>query len=111
MGVADVPQCGVPDETIAVELIRHALDLGINFRDKASIYGDSEIKVGKALQDRRDGLVLAPKFAGTTIAARLEPTVSRRIRNSSGCEYTRVAATWIISLAFFAKSKNGSQVA
>jgi hypothetical protein len=33
MGVADVPQCGVPDETIAVELIRHALDLGINFRD------------------------------------------------------------------------------
>ena len=47
------------EETKAIELIRHALDLGINFLETANIYGDSEIKVGKALQGRRDGVVLA----------------------------------------------------
>ena len=46
----------------AIELIHRALDLGINFLDTANIYGDSEIKVGKALKGRRDGVVLATKF-------------------------------------------------
>src|SRR5215469_13410873 len=50
------------EETKAIELIRHALDLGVNFLDTANIYGDSEIKVGKALQGRRDSVVLATKF-------------------------------------------------
>jgi aryl-alcohol dehydrogenase-like predicted oxidoreductase len=36
--------------------------LGINFLDTANIYGDSEIKVGKALRGRREGVVLATKF-------------------------------------------------
>jgi len=59
IGIADVYTSSAKDETKAVELIRHALDLGINFLDTANIYGDSEIKVGRALQGQRDGVVLA----------------------------------------------------
>ncbi len=66
IGIADVYTSSAQDETKAVELIRHALDLGINFLDTANIYGDSEIKVGKALQGRRDGVVLATKFGIVT---------------------------------------------
>jgi aryl-alcohol dehydrogenase-like predicted oxidoreductase len=33
----------------------------MNFLDTANIYGDSEIKVGKALRSRRDEVVLATK--------------------------------------------------
>ena len=66
IGIADVYTSSAQDETQAVELIRHAIDLGINFLDTANIYGDSEIKVGKALEGRRDGVVLATKFGIVT---------------------------------------------
>src|SRR3954463_4136478 len=66
IGIADVYTSSAQDEAKAVELVRRALDLGINFLDTANIYGDSEIKVGKALQDRRDDVVLATKFGIVT---------------------------------------------
>jgi len=62
IGIADVYTSSVQDDTKAVELIHHARDLGISFLDTANIYGDSEIKVGKALVGRRDDVVLATKF-------------------------------------------------
>jgi len=62
IGIADVYTSSAQDETKAVDLIQCALDLGINFLDTANIYGDSEIKVGRALQGRRGGVVLATKF-------------------------------------------------
>ena len=62
IGIADVYTSSVRDDDKAVELIHHALDLGQNFLDTANIYGDSEIKVGKALKGRRDAAVLATKF-------------------------------------------------
>jgi aryl-alcohol dehydrogenase-like predicted oxidoreductase len=62
IGIADVYTSSVRDDVKAIELIHRALDLGINFLDTANIYGDSEIKVGKALQRRREGVVLATKF-------------------------------------------------
>lgn len=48
-------------------VIRHALDSGINFLDSADMYGwgHNETLVGKALQGRRDGVVLATKFGQT----------------------------------------------
>ena len=49
-------------ENDAIALVHRALDLGINFLDTANIYGDSEIKVGKALRGRREEAVLATKF-------------------------------------------------
>ena len=66
IGIADVYTSSAQDETKAVELVRRALELGINFLDTANIYGDSEIKVGKAIQGRRDDVVLATKFGIVT---------------------------------------------
>jgi len=62
IGIADVYTSSVQDDAKAIELIHRALDLGVNFLDTANIYGDSEIKVGKALAGRRDDAVLATKF-------------------------------------------------
>ena len=62
IGIADVYTSSTQSESDAIALVRHALDLGVNFLDTANIYGDSEIKVGKALKGRRDGVVLATKF-------------------------------------------------
>ena len=62
IGIADVYTSSAQDEKKAIELIHRALDLGVNFLDTANIYGYSEIKVGKAIRDRRDAVVLATKF-------------------------------------------------
>lgn len=63
IGIADVYTSSAQDDTKAVELIHRALDLGVNFLDTANIYGDSEVKVGKALIGcRRDNIILATKF-------------------------------------------------
>jgi aryl-alcohol dehydrogenase-like predicted oxidoreductase len=62
MGIADVYTSSVQDDDAAVALIHRALDLGITLLDTADIYGVSEIQVGKALKDRRAGVILATKF-------------------------------------------------
>ncbi|MFC0109735.1 aldo/keto reductase [Kibdelosporangium aridum] len=46
----------------SARIIHKALDAGINFIDTADRYGDSEDVVGKALEGRRDNVVLATKF-------------------------------------------------
>jgi aryl-alcohol dehydrogenase-like predicted oxidoreductase len=66
IGIADVYTSSVQDDIKAIKLIHRALDLGLNFLDTANIYGDSEIKVGKALLGRRDSVVLATKFGIVT---------------------------------------------
>ncbi|HEY7352247.1 MAG TPA: aldo/keto reductase [Terriglobales bacterium] len=70
IGIADVYTSSAQGETEAIQLIHRALDLGINFLDTANIYGDSEIKVGKALHRRRDEVVLATKFGIVTDSPR-----------------------------------------
>ena len=45
----------------AVKLIREVTDLGINFIDTAHGYGDSEEKIGEALEGRRSEFILASK--------------------------------------------------
>jgi aryl-alcohol dehydrogenase-like predicted oxidoreductase len=54
---------GNPDHDICVQIIRTALDRGINFVDTADMYsdGESEQITGKALKGRRDDIVLATK--------------------------------------------------
>ncbi len=58
------------DEARTREIIRHGLDLGINFYDTAIAYqnGTSERYVGKALRDfaKRDEYVIATKFTPRT---------------------------------------------
>jgi aryl-alcohol dehydrogenase-like predicted oxidoreductase len=57
---------GNPDHDDSVRIIHKALDEGINFIDTADAYGESEVVVGKALQGRRDSVVLATKFGRPT---------------------------------------------
>jgi len=47
-------------------IIHRAIDAGINVVDTADAYGDSEEVVGRALEGRRDGVVLATKFSRPT---------------------------------------------
>ena len=62
MGMSDF--YGGRDEAEAVATIHRALDLGVTFLDTADMYGPftNEVLVGKAITDRRDGVVLATKF-------------------------------------------------
>ncbi len=57
---------GNPDHDESIRIIHRALDAGINFVDTADAYsrGESEEIVGKALQGRRDRIVLATKVNG-----------------------------------------------
>lgn len=50
----------------AIRTIRTALDLGVNFIDTAAGYGDSQKKIGQAIQSRRDCLVIASKSTAKT---------------------------------------------
>ena len=65
LGIADIYTSSVRDDDDAISLIHRALDLGVTFLDTANVYGDSELKVGKALKRRRDGVELATKFGFT----------------------------------------------
>ena len=57
---------GNTDHDDSIRIIHRALDAGINFVDTADVYsaGESEEIVGKALNGRRDDVVLATKFWG-----------------------------------------------
>lgn len=54
------------DEAESHRIIHAALDSGVNFLDTANVYGRgaSEEVVGRALEGRRDSVVLATKFHG-----------------------------------------------
>jgi aryl-alcohol dehydrogenase-like predicted oxidoreductase len=45
----------------ACKMIRRAFDLGINYFDTARAYGDGEEKLGMALEDVRDEVIIATK--------------------------------------------------
>ena len=63
MGMSDF--YGPADESKNIAVLHRALALGINFIDTAEMYGPftNEQLLGRALQGRRDGVVIATKFA------------------------------------------------
>src|SRR4051812_44856168 len=64
LGTMSYGSDGNTDEQECARIVHAALDRGINFIDTADTYshGEAEVIVGKAIADRRDGIVLATKF-------------------------------------------------
>ncbi len=60
-GNTSVFQYGSVDEETAIEVVNHALDLGVNFIDTARVYGESEVRIGKVMRKRRRECYLATK--------------------------------------------------
>ena len=62
MGMSEFYGAGDDDESIAT--IHEALDAGVDFLDTADMYGPfkNEVLVGRAIEGRRDDVVLATKF-------------------------------------------------
>jgi aryl-alcohol dehydrogenase-like predicted oxidoreductase len=56
---------GHADDDVSIRTIHEAIDLGVTFFDTAEMYGPftNETLVGEAIKGRRDGLVIATKFA------------------------------------------------
>lgn len=82
LGIADVYTSSSEEENKAIEVIHRALDLGVDLLDTANIYGDSEIKVGKAIRDRRDSVVLATKFGLVGISGSQDQRVDGTPKNA-----------------------------
>ncbi|MGD9125479.1 MAG: aldo/keto reductase, partial [Desulfarculaceae bacterium] len=63
--VSEIGFGGIPvtrlDMQEAVDLVTYCFEKGINFFDTANMYGDSEEKIGRALEGVRDQVILATK--------------------------------------------------
>ena len=58
---------GEADDAVSEDLIRHAIDIGVDHFDSSDMYGwgHNEQVLGRALKGRRDGIVVATKFGQT----------------------------------------------
>ena len=82
---------GSVNEPLAAEMVRYAMDHGVNYFDTAYPYhgGMSEVVVGKALADYpRDSFYLATKYPGHQISASYDPAaVFEEQLKKCGVEY------------------------
>src|ERR687884_184546 len=82
---------GAADEGEAIATIQRALDLGVTLLDTADMYGPftNERLVGRAIEGRRDEVVLATKFGnerkedGTRLGVNGKPEYVRRACDAS----------------------------
>ncbi len=60
---------GAADDAVSEDLIRYAIDQGVDHFDSSDMYGwgHNETVVGRALKGRRDKVVLATKFGQTQV--------------------------------------------
>src|ERR1700733_1193356 len=58
---------GAADDAVSEDLIRHAIDSGVDHLDSSDMYGwgHNEQLLGRALKGRRDGVMVATKFGQT----------------------------------------------
>jgi len=74
VGIGGIPIQRPPlDE--AIKVIQNALDLGINFIETSIVYGDSEERIGGAIRDRRDKVILSTKSPKPDKAGALQDLV------------------------------------
>ena len=80
IGFGGIPiiQSTVPD---AVKILKRAYDLGINYFDTARAYGNSEEKMGLALADVRDNVVIATKTHQRTREDAARAGLKQSLRN------------------------------
>ena len=73
------------DNDEAVALLRQAIDSGMTYIDTSRGYGDSEIKVGKALKDGyREKVILSTKWSPWVVKIEKDDTPS------AACTYKRI---------------------
>ncbi len=77
VGFGGIPIQRLSDEE-AVQTLHAALDLGVTFIDTAAGYGDSQRKIGRAIADRRDGLIIATK-SGQAGAGEMTADIDRSL--------------------------------
>ena len=68
------------DRQAAKRLLRRAYDSGINYFDTANMYTDSEEKIGEALSDVRQNIIISTKSGGKdkkTVQAHIEESLRR----------------------------------
>jgi aryl-alcohol dehydrogenase-like predicted oxidoreductase len=98
LGAMMFGEWGNPDHDDSIRIIHRALDAGINFVDTADVYsaGESEEIVGKALEGRRDDVVLATKVHGRMGEGRNRSGNSRRwIVQEVEASLRRLNTDWI----------------
>nr|MDQ3822839.1 aldo/keto reductase [Actinomycetota bacterium] len=88
------------DEAGTRAVVHAALDVGVTLFDTADVYGnfgDSERFLGAALRGRRDGVVIATKFAGTAGRTDLPAARGSRpyVRRSLKGSLERLGTDWI----------------
>jgi aryl-alcohol dehydrogenase-like predicted oxidoreductase len=86
MGLGGFHLGSAKDQTEVNEIVSRAIDAGVNFFDNAWEYhdGDSEIRVGKALQGKRDKVLVMTKVCthgrGKDVAMRMLEDSLRRLK-------------------------------
>ncbi|UCG03776.1 MAG: aldo/keto reductase [Candidatus Heimdallarchaeota archaeon] len=60
IGIGGIPIQRPPEET-AIKVLQRCFDLGISYIDTSIAYGTSEERIGKAIPDYRDDIVIATK--------------------------------------------------
>src|SRR5881398_1084527 len=91
MGMSEFYDPKQQNDDESIRVIHRYLDAGGNFLDTADMYGvgRNEVLVGKAIRDRRDGVVLATKFGnvrgtkGEFLGIRGDPTYVRECCDAS----------------------------
>jgi aryl-alcohol dehydrogenase-like predicted oxidoreductase len=83
-----IPPMTEADEPDAVSLIERAIDLGITFFDTADVYGEgrSESILGRAVDGRRDEVVIATKFGNSIVNGRMGPVNGRSEYVHQACD-------------------------
>ncbi|NHJ06299.1 MAG: aldo/keto reductase, partial [Candidatus Heimdallarchaeota archaeon] len=77
VGIGGIP-IQRPPEKEAIEIIQHALDNGINLIDTSIGYGESEIRIGKAIAGRRDDVIVITR-TGATDGERMKQNLERSL--------------------------------
>jgi aryl-alcohol dehydrogenase-like predicted oxidoreductase len=86
------------DEAASRAVIDAALDAGVTFFDTADVYGNrggSEEIIGRALEGRRDSVVLATKFGHDFGRSETESATRPHIREAVEASLERLQTEWI----------------